>query len=256
MGALRVGYVGTKGTHLRETRDALQSQNATPANPVVLGGRTSPQTLLRTPSPVRARKALTATTASVFANDAYSHYHSLQTTLSRRWSAGYFQAAYTFSRSTDATSTATPLLTGINDESHVGRLSRFCPTSTAIIVSLSAIATIYPGSGTKKGVKACVAEWVVYQRITCPIRLPFSVLDSGAEARSGTRLCSGVETASLASGASLSSGLTHEALAQGLTLLNPAALLRRRCSTGALRSEPARPTLLQTPTSVQLGSGL
>ena len=35
---LEVGYVGTHGVHLRETRDALQSQNATPDNPVVVGG--------------------------------------------------------------------------------------------------------------------------------------------------------------------------------------------------------------------------
>ena len=35
---LEVGYVGTKGTHLRETRDSLQSQNATPENPVVVNG--------------------------------------------------------------------------------------------------------------------------------------------------------------------------------------------------------------------------
>ena len=40
----------------------------------------------------------------LFANDAYAHYHSFQTTLSRRWSRGYFQGAYTFSKSTDATS--------------------------------------------------------------------------------------------------------------------------------------------------------
>jgi hypothetical protein len=30
---LEVGYVGTRGTHIRETRDAIQSVNATPANP-------------------------------------------------------------------------------------------------------------------------------------------------------------------------------------------------------------------------------
>src|ERR1700691_4438229 len=30
---LEVGYVGTKGTHLRETRDAIQSVNASPAHP-------------------------------------------------------------------------------------------------------------------------------------------------------------------------------------------------------------------------------
>ena len=30
---LEVGYVGTRGIHLRETRDAIQSVNASPANP-------------------------------------------------------------------------------------------------------------------------------------------------------------------------------------------------------------------------------
>src|SRR5207245_6705401 len=53
----------------------------------------------------------------LFADDAYSHYHSLQSTLSRRWGAGYFQGAYTFSRSTDATSSGnTALNTAFNDE--------------------------------------------------------------------------------------------------------------------------------------------
>src|SRR5207302_802172 len=54
----------------------------------------------------------------LFANDAYSHYHSLQTTLSRRWARGYFQGAYTWSKSTDATSSGnTALNTAFNDES-------------------------------------------------------------------------------------------------------------------------------------------
>ena len=54
----------------------------------------------------------------LFANDAYSHYNSLQSTMSRRWNAGYFQAAYTFSRSTDATSSGnTAFNTAFNDES-------------------------------------------------------------------------------------------------------------------------------------------
>jgi len=67
----------------------------------------------------------------LFANDAYSHYHSLQSTLSRRWSAGYFQGAYTFSRSTDATSSGnTALNTAFGDESSL-QASRGFPTLTA-----------------------------------------------------------------------------------------------------------------------------
>src|SRR5208337_1877082 len=41
-----------------------------------------------------------------FVDDAYAHYNSLQTTLSRRFANSYFQAAYTFSRSTDTGSSS------------------------------------------------------------------------------------------------------------------------------------------------------
>src|SRR5215471_11400072 len=123
---LEVGYVGTHAVHLRETRDSLASRDASPTHPVMID---SP---FCTPSPCvitsntfqnavarsRAQGINGYAGFQVFANDAYSHYHSLQTTLSRRWSAGYFQAAYTFSRSTDATSTGnTAFNVAFNDES-------------------------------------------------------------------------------------------------------------------------------------------
>ena len=116
---LEVGYVGTKGTHLRETRDSLQSQNATPEHPVVLGGNSiTANTIANGIARSRAQGINGYGGFQLFANDAYSHYHSLQTTLSRRWGAGYFQAAYTFSKSTDATSTGnTAFNTAFNDES-------------------------------------------------------------------------------------------------------------------------------------------
>src|SRR5207253_4855917 len=112
--------------HLRDTRDNLQSLRASAANSVQVH---SP---FRKPSPCvsssntfgnavarsRAQGINGSGGFQLFANDAYSHYHSLQTTLSRRWVAGYFQAAYTFSKSTDATSSGnTAFNTAFNDES-------------------------------------------------------------------------------------------------------------------------------------------
>ncbi len=123
---LEVGYVGTHSIHLRETRDALQSQDATPTNPVDISSpfcNPSPcvittNTFANAVARSRAQGINGYAGFQLFANDAYSHYNSLQTTVSRRWGAGYFQAAYTFSKSTDATSTGnTAFNTAFNDES-------------------------------------------------------------------------------------------------------------------------------------------
>src|SRR5207245_3782613 len=90
----------------------------------------------------------------LFADDAYSHYHSLQTTVSRRWGAGYFQAAYTFSRSTDATSSGnTAFNTAFNDESTLNAsrgLSDF-DRRHRFIVSYRYDLPFYPGAAGAKG---------------------------------------------------------------------------------------------------------
>src|SRR5581483_5513151 len=123
---LELGYIGTKGTHLRETRDAIQSQDASPSHPVVVKDvngnsysittNTFANAIARTPAP-----GLNGYSGyQLFANDAYSIYHSLQTTLSRRWGQGYFQAAYTFSKNIDATSTGnTAFNTAYNSEATI-----------------------------------------------------------------------------------------------------------------------------------------
>jgi hypothetical protein len=106
---LEVGYVGTHAVHLRETRTSIQAQLASVAHPVTLHGANCDGSVvdpsatcditISTVSNGPARSLNTGINGysgfQLFANDAYSHYHSLQTTLSRRWSAGYFQAAYT-----------------------------------------------------------------------------------------------------------------------------------------------------------------
>ena len=224
---LEVGYVGTKGTHLRETRDALQSQNATPANPVVLGGQNiTANTFANAVARSRAQGINGYNGFQLFANDAYSHYHSLQTTLSRRWSAGYFQAAYTFSKSTDATSTGnTAFNSAFNDESSLDAsrgLSDFDRTHRFVVSYLYNL----PWFKDEKGVKgALLSGWAVSGITLIQSGSPFSVLDSGAgSAFLGLGSAPGVETASLASGSTLSSGLSHGSIGSRIDgYLNPAA---------------------------------
>ena len=249
---LEVGYVGTKGTHLRETRDALQSQNATPATPVVLGGQNiTANTFANAVARSRAQGINGYNGFQLFANDAYSHYHSLQTTLSRRWSAGYFQAAYTFSRSTDATSTGnTAFNSAFNDESTLDAsrgLSDFDRTHRLTVSYRYDL----PWFKDEKGLKgALLSGWAVSGITLFQSGAPFSVLDSGAgSAFLGLGSAPGVETASLASGASLSSGLSHGGIGTRIDgYLNPAAFTTAPLLYPAL-CDPNQPDPTVTPNS-------
>src|SRR6266446_3136050 len=93
---LEVGYVGTHAVHLRETRTSIQARLASPSNPIVLTDTAGNQFTITenttSNGPARSNNAgINGYNGfQLFADDAYSHYHSLQTTLSRRWGAGYF----------------------------------------------------------------------------------------------------------------------------------------------------------------------
>src|SRR6266403_1817724 len=86
---LEVGYVGAHAVHLRETRTSIQARLASPTNPITLtdaGGNP----FLITTSTITNGPARSNTAGingyngfQLFADDAYSHYHSLQATLSR-----------------------------------------------------------------------------------------------------------------------------------------------------------------------------
>ena len=103
-------YVATKGTHLRDTRDINQATDAR-TNPVRLTAvdGTAYTITQNTLANVNARApfpGLGVAGFQVFADDANSIYNSLQATVSHRFSQGlHFQAAYTFSRAIDETST-------------------------------------------------------------------------------------------------------------------------------------------------------
>jgi len=224
---LEVGYVGTHSVHLRETRDALQSQNATPENPVVLGGESiTANTFDNAIARSRAQGINGYSGFQLFANDAYSHYNSLQTTLSRRWNAGYFQAAYTFSRSTDATSTGnTAFNTAFNDESTLADsrgLSDFDRTHRLAVSYRYDLPFFRTAEGLKHRV---LGGWSISGITIIQSGLPFSVLDSGAGTGFlGAGSAPGVTTASLASGASMSSGYSSGGIGTRVNgYLNPAA---------------------------------
>jgi Carboxypeptidase regulatory-like domain len=224
---LELAYVGTKGTHLRETRDALQSRNATPTHPVVVGGESiTTNTFANAIARSRAQGINGYSGFQLFANDAYSHYHSLQTTLSRRWGAGYFQAAYTFSRSTDATSSGnTAFNTAFNDESTLAASRGLSDFDRTHRLAVSYRYDLPFFSGSQGLTRTLLAGWAVSGITIVQSGTPFSVLDSSAgTAFLGAGSSPGVESASLAPGATLSSGLTHGGIGTRIDgYLNPAA---------------------------------
>ena len=130
-----LGYVGTKGTHLRSTFDPDQPSLASSANPITLtcGNAANPcvQPGVTTGSPV----SITQNTASnaparapyaginpsileAFYPNSDSHYNGLQATVSHKFSKGlYFQSAYTYSKSIDDVSTASvAFVTRVNNQ--------------------------------------------------------------------------------------------------------------------------------------------
>jgi hypothetical protein len=232
---LEVGYVGTHSIHLRETRDALQSQNATTANPVNIN---SPAFCNPNPCVITTNTFNNAIARSraqgingysgfqLFANDAYSHYNSLQTTLSRRWGAGYFQAAYTFAKSTDATSTGnTAFNTAFNDESTLKDsrgLSDFDRTHRLAVSYRYDLPFFKSAEGLTHKL---LAGWAVSGITIFQSGSPFSVIDSGAgSAFLGLGSAPGVLTGGLRSGATLSSALSSGGISKRIDgYLNPSA---------------------------------
>ena len=230
---LEVGYVGTRGTHLRETRDAIQSVNATPAHPFSvtdINGVTTPITdntfsnaIARTPTP-----GLNGYSGyQIFANDAYSIYHALQATVSRRWERNYLQAAYTFSKNIDATSTGnTAFNTAYNDQSNINASRGISDFNRPHRLSVSYVYEFPFFEHSTGAVHTLLGGWSVSGVTIFQSGSPFSIFDSSA----GTAFLGQGSTpllgASLAPGASVSSGLTSGDIHQRINgYLNPTAFV-------------------------------
>jgi len=226
-----VGYVGTRGIHLRETRDAIQSVDATKhpltvtddvGNSYTITTNTFANAIARTPTP-----GLNGYSGyQLFANDAYSIYHALQATLSRRWARSYFQAAYTFSKNIDATSTGnTAFNTAYNDQSNINAsrgISDFNRPHRLSVSYAYDLPFFQHSTGAKR---AALGGWQVSGVTIFQNGLPFSIFDSGA----GTAFLGAGSTpllgASLAPGATVSSGLSSGSVRNRVAngYLNPAA---------------------------------
>ena len=215
---LEIGYVGTHAVHLRETRDNQQSQRASATNPVKINSTfCNPNPCLITTNTFGNAVARSLNQGingyagfQLFANDAYSHYHSLQSSLTRRWGAGYFQAAYTFSKSTDATSTGnTAFNTAFNDESTLNAsrgLSDFDRTHRFVVSYRYDLPIFRDTTGAKA---ALLKDWALSGITIFQSGTPFSVTDSGAGTGFlGAGFTPGTLSGSLASGSTLSSALT------------------------------------------------
>jgi hypothetical protein len=227
---LEVGYVGTHTIHLRETRTNLPGRLVSPNDPITvtdnLGNayNITENTLFNGPmrSPIPAINGYGG--FQIFDNSAYAHYHALQTTVSRRWGHGYFQAAYTWSRSTDVNSSGnTALNTAYNDESNLRSgygPSDFDRTHRFVVSYRYDLPFYTSGSGWKK---TAFGDWSISGITVIQSGTPFTVTDSGA----GTAfLGSGYTptlTGSLISGVSSQGSYTHGDIHNRLDgYLNPA----------------------------------
>jgi hypothetical protein len=209
---LEIGYVGTHAVHLRETR-TFGAQLATAAHPVIVTAQDGTQIPI-TESTFGNGPARSANPGinnysgmQIFADDAYSHYHSLQTTLARRWGAGYFQAAYTFSKSTDATSTGnTALNTAFNDQSSLNGsrgLSDFDRPHRFVISYRYELPFFKDTQGLRH---AALGGWALSGITIFQSGTPFSVLDNSAGFAYIGGLQAGVAGAQLADGGSIPAG--------------------------------------------------
>jgi len=228
---LEVGYVGTHATHLRETRTNIPAKLASPTNPItvtdvngnkyVITENTTENGPIRSPIPaINGYGGF-----QIFANDAYSHYHSLQTTISRRWRQGYFQGAYTFSKSTDATSSGnTALNTAYNDESDLKNsrgLSDFDRPHRFVISYRYDLPFFSSAEGWRK---AALAGWAVSGITVFQSGTPFSVVDTGAGTAYLAPGYTPTLTGQLARGATIANAYTSGDIHKRLSgYLNPAA---------------------------------
>jgi len=179
-----IGYVGTKGTHLRETRDAIQPVDAR-IHPVTITARdgityTITQNSFGNANARSRALGLATQNYQLFASDAWSNYHSLQLTIGHRFSkALHFQAAYTWSKALDATSSGnTAFNTAINDQTNLR--DSYGPSdfdrTHRLVVNYN---WDLPSSNTHGIVGAFINHWTLSGISTFQSGTPFTVIDAG-----------------------------------------------------------------------------
>jgi hypothetical protein len=213
---VELGYVGTKGTHLRVTYDPEQAQ--------LLGQPGFPSSVTVT---TQGGQQLTVTTNTSDNNEARvknvgidpaafeafspisdSHYNALQLTVAHHFSKGlYFQSAYSYSDSIDDVSTSSvAFLTRFNNQNDPRDsrgLSDFDHRHRSVTSFVYQLPFFAHSSGFSK---AALAGWEVSGVLLLQSGSPFSVMDSGGG--TAANLASPATTASFAPGFSCANAAT------------------------------------------------
>jgi Carboxypeptidase regulatory-like domain len=234
-----VGYVGTKGTHLREVSTPIQPFLVSAQNPVTIPGincdgtktGANPQCVIsqNTVANAAARSRILGLSPSgmqCFCNDANSIYHALQGSLTRRYKGFYFQAAYTYSKTIDEVSNDTTAFNTVIDDQTNLRFTRgpsdFDRTHRFSLSYVYALPFFNGAEGLKH---TLLAGWSVDGIVTVQSGRPFSVVDS-AGGSAFTPIGPDQSTASFAPGMTAASAITSGSATSRLgQYLNPAAFL-------------------------------
>jgi hypothetical protein len=212
---LEVGYVGTHAIHLRATRLDIPERLASPTNMITVtdvnGNTSNITTNTLANGPIRsANPQIDGYNGfEIFDNASYSHYNSLQTTLSRRWAQGYFQGAYTFSRSTDVNSSGnTAFPTAFNNEANLNDsrgLSDFDRTHRLAVSYRYDLPVFASATGWQHEL---LNGWSLSGITLVQSGTPFSVIDSTAGSAFIGPGVTTTFTGSLAPGGTISKGYT------------------------------------------------
>jgi hypothetical protein len=226
---VELGYVGTKGTHLRVTYDPNEAQLASASQPITVKAQNGQQFTItqNTAANVAARAPYLPIAPSgfeAFAPISDSHYNALQFTLAHHFSGGlYFQSAYTYSNSIDDVSTASvAFLTRFNDQNNpsdstgLSDFNRRHRSITSFVYQL-------PFYRSKKGLAAlALGGWETSGVLTLQSGSPFTLMDSGGG--TAVALTSPAITASFAPGFGCSNAPTAGSITSRLNhWVNPAA---------------------------------
>lgn len=211
-----LGYTGTRSTHLRETRDAIQAYDARKGPITVTGVGGATYTITQnTAANVNARSRAVGLGVSgyqLFADDAVANYNSFQATVTHRYSNGLqLEAAYTWSKTLDETSTGnTAFNTAVNDQTSLANsygLSDFDRTHRVTVEYVYELPFLRRSNGI---VKALLAGWQASGITTFQSGTPVTVLDSAAASAFGLAGTGTPTTPQLVG--RVADGLTHGSL--------------------------------------------
>src|ERR1700674_2591240 len=228
-----VGYVGTKGTHLRVTYDPDQANLVSPQNPITLTAQNGQKfTITQNTAANAAARApfqpLGPSGFEAFSPIANSIYHSMQLTVAHHFAGGlYLQSAYTYSRSIDDDSTVSVAFVSFFNDQNNPRGSRGLSDFDHRHRSITSFVYELPFYKNTGGIMGrALGGWQTSGVLTVQSGAPFSVLDSGGG--TALQLDGGSSfTPGFAPGFSCRNAVTHGSDESRLNhFVNPAAFVK------------------------------